>query len=1045
MAINEKNGKYRSERTSDEITKILQDEINELSEDEREFLSIAMKELGDTAFRSIGDAHAGGGPPRLIDTLADAEYLRPMVDMRTFIKDPYYLGVTSDSLFDRYLDDLTELFDGDYREAIFTGSIGAGKCVKSDTCVYDTRSGMRRRVDEIGELSVPSMRDDGTIRSMPATAFPSGRKECVEVRLANGSAITLSADHKIFTTGGWIEAGLLSEGDLVATPRSMPAPDSFFDISEEEIKLVGYLMGDGGCTGTTTFTNANNEIVNEFKELVSVLGDSSSYRPCQQHIVPGVAPTKSQNAGLATTFSARGIRSIVKANHCNARAKDKQLPAWFYGLSNRNISLFLNRFIACDGHVNTIRNKIEIVLASEKLIDDLIFLLLRLGVRSRKRYKESSIKVGGVKKKFDSWQIVISEVSNVIKFLDEVGDIFGKVDESRALRFNCESIRACPNTDIVPVGNSELRSAKEWLKERGMDPGASFVCPPGQMLSRGKFERFVAATGYNGEYAWHARSDIAWEQIREIVNVGMIDVYDLSVPVDHNFVGNNVILHNTFTGSIALCRVLYEMSCLRDIHRSFGIARDTNLALVALSVNEALAIRVVFENVATKISQSPYFLEHFPFEETKTELRFPHNIMVAARSTTDTANLGLNVFGGIMDECLTYGSKVLLSDGSQRSIGDLYAGCARFEVSTFDFRAGEQVSTPAYVKQSTVQNCYSVELSSGQAVEVSWNHPIAVRNPDGSFEFKLTRDIVIGDEVVTFERDYGELEEYGGIQTDHEASALRGDKAENKPRSEGQDYVRGDQGKDVGFRDFTSKEGRLISASPMPGELNPMFGAHHSLDVKEVIASKRRGKKASPETKAKMSASRRGKQMHTQEFKDRLTAYNRSRKGVFKHSEETKEKISRSSAWLLNKGDFRYLGYTETRFGRIGFRSYWERRALEMLHHDASVLSVKYESMRIPYVMDGKNRNTVPDYVIQTNASVRSVMIEVKPKGYMGSAKEVAKREASMRYCMEYGLDYAVWTEDYLWGGLPPKDILECSLPTVYTSRASKSLSRMGR
>lgn len=106
----------------------------------------------------------------------------------------------------------------------------------------------------------------------------------------------------------------------------------------------------------------------------------------------------------------------------------------------------------------------------------------------------------------------------------------------------------------------------------------------------------------------------------------------------------------TFAASIGLCRVLYEISCLKDPHASYGLAKDSNIAIVALSVNENLATKVVFENIVTKIKASPYFEEQFPFEPTKKELRFPHNVWIAPRSTTDTAALGLNIIAGIIDE-----------------------------------------------------------------------------------------------------------------------------------------------------------------------------------------------------------------------------------------------------------------------------------------------------------------------------------------------------------------------------------------------------------
>lgn len=106
----------------------------------------------------------------------------------------------------------------------------------------------------------------------------------------------------------------------------------------------------------------------------------------------------------------------------------------------------------------------------------------------------------------------------------------------------------------------------------------------------------------------------------------------------------------SFFCSIGICRILYEMSCLKDPHKTFGIAKDTNITVAAFSVNEELATKVVFENIKTKITASPYFQEHFNFEATKKELRFPHNIWVAPRATTDTSALGLNVISAFMDE-----------------------------------------------------------------------------------------------------------------------------------------------------------------------------------------------------------------------------------------------------------------------------------------------------------------------------------------------------------------------------------------------------------
>lgn len=106
----------------------------------------------------------------------------------------------------------------------------------------------------------------------------------------------------------------------------------------------------------------------------------------------------------------------------------------------------------------------------------------------------------------------------------------------------------------------------------------------------------------------------------------------------------------SFAASIVICRILYELSCLRDPQKSLGLAAGSNISILCLSVNEVLATKVAFDNIATKLSASPYFQDCFPFEQTKKELRFPFNIWVAPRATTDTSALGLNAIGAFMDE-----------------------------------------------------------------------------------------------------------------------------------------------------------------------------------------------------------------------------------------------------------------------------------------------------------------------------------------------------------------------------------------------------------
>jgi len=106
----------------------------------------------------------------------------------------------------------------------------------------------------------------------------------------------------------------------------------------------------------------------------------------------------------------------------------------------------------------------------------------------------------------------------------------------------------------------------------------------------------------------------------------------------------------TFAASIGACRILYELSCLRDPCKTFGLAPGSTISIANMSVNELLARKVVFENLGAKIKASPYFSEHFKAEDTQKEMRFPKGIWLTARATTDHSVLGMNLISAILDE-----------------------------------------------------------------------------------------------------------------------------------------------------------------------------------------------------------------------------------------------------------------------------------------------------------------------------------------------------------------------------------------------------------
>lgn len=427
--------------------------------------------------------------------------------------------------------------------------VGSGKCVHPDTEVMDYSTGRRRKVSDVGALDVATF--DKTLSVAPATAFPSGSKSCVEVRLRDGSSLKLSTDHPVLTARGWVHAAELRETDYAAVAIEMPELANPILTTDDEVKFVAYMLSDGGCSqAQLSFTSASDCLIADFKSAASVCGFSlvereSSSKAREFRVNKGCeAPNK--GGMLRERWGLHGL------------AKDKRAHADIWGLPRRQVALFLNRFWACDGHVAS--SHLEITLASEKLIDDLRFLLTRLGVRSAKHYKVSSYVKDGVRHNFDAWRLHIAGAA-ALKFLNEVGDVLGKEQACAAYRTKLETTPRNTNYDVVPIGLPEIY---EMFDELGYPPRGQVAKGAGhrtelmdflggtkdQFISRGKFLEFVRRTGYAGKYAHLATTDVAWERVVDVEHIGVHEVYDLNVPGTHNFVANGVVIHNTLIASV---------------------------------------------------------------------------------------------------------------------------------------------------------------------------------------------------------------------------------------------------------------------------------------------------------------------------------------------------------------------------------------------------------------------------------------------------------------------------------------------------------------
>ena len=200
----------------------------------------------------------------------------------------------------------------------------------------------------------------------------------------------------------------------------------------------------------------------------------------------------------------------------------KNIPSLVFKLSKSLLSLFINRLFAIDGWL-TLSDGVELGYSTirKTFARQLQHLLLRFGIIADLKLTQYPSTEN------QRWNLTIIETNSIKTFIDDIG-IWGR--EDILIKVKAVLINQCKQD--YPI-NPDL-------------------------------------TG----------SDIYWDEIVSIEYIGKKQVYDLTIPATHNFVANDICVHNT---SFAL-------------NIASNVAKHSNLAVAIFSLEmsrEQLAMRLL--------------------------------------------------------------------------------------------------------------------------------------------------------------------------------------------------------------------------------------------------------------------------------------------------------------------------------------------------------------------------------------------------------------------------------------------------------------------
>ncbi len=437
-----------------------------------------------------------------------------------------------------------------------------GKCLTANSLVV-LSDGNLATIEDICQrksAKLITLKDDFKFKQTEASDFiDDGIKPVFRVTTKLGRQIETTITHPFLTIRGWKKLEEIKVGAKIAVPRIVNVFGQN-EWRECEVKILGYLLGDGCLTKKTPeFTVGKIALKDDFLQSVKDFGtveavQSSSPNQTLSFRVKKIGG-KTRGANALTVW-------LKKLGVFGCNSHRKFIPNEVFTLKKELLAVLLNRLFSTDGWASVLTcGQVQFGFASvsEKMIRQVQHLLLRFGVIAK--LKKRSVKYRDERR--TAWQLDITEAQSIKTFAREIG-IYGKEEAIKLALEKLESRKYQTNCDLISIEIWEdlgaLKGKEFWssLAPRAAIKGHTNIHVGKRAPSRRRLEQ-LAVVLENETLQNLAASEIYWDEIVSIEYAGEKQVYDLTIPETHNFVANDICVHNT-----ALCLTLAQNAAISE-------------------------------------------------------------------------------------------------------------------------------------------------------------------------------------------------------------------------------------------------------------------------------------------------------------------------------------------------------------------------------------------------------------------------------------------------------------------------------------------------
>lgn len=454
-------------------------------------------------------------------------------------------------------------------------------CLASETRITRADTGEQISIKELAErqnqetIPVFAMNEHYRQVVVPMTkVFHSGKKRVYALQTRSGRTIRASANHPFRTIQGWQRLDKLAAGSRIAIPRHLESQSTVNLMRDEELILLAHLLGDG-CTVPRQpihYTSADPANLDIVEQTAATLFGIKPRRIQQKNWWHSYLPTPYR----LTHGKRHPITNWLREMGLDLyHSWEKRVPQSVFASNQEGIALFLHHLWATDGNIswkNLSGRKpagaIYYSSSSKQLAQDVQHLLLQLGIVStigRVIFKNSPR---------PGYHVSVQGSQEQIRFLSMVGSYGQRGQEVPALLFALKHITANPNTDIIPkeawreiITAEKERAGVSW---RGLSAGIQTAYSGTSLFNSGLSRQRMAKVAVVLESTLLqelAESDVYWDEVMSVTEQGVEDVYDATVSGVHNFVANDMFVHNSIEQDADVVMFLHRQSFEEGVER----------------------------------------------------------------------------------------------------------------------------------------------------------------------------------------------------------------------------------------------------------------------------------------------------------------------------------------------------------------------------------------------------------------------------------------------------------------------------------------------